>query len=130
MTIYAKSFIAFDGNKHLTSSTTVQLHPYDHCCCHLCGTALLFHPEWGTNRPWFEHTWEDLTENGRYHCPYVHLERQEARRIRIVRRYVPDVLLEVCKADWHCSECNSHYHGERYCFDCRTGYHSTEVAAD
>jgi hypothetical protein len=65
--------------------------------------ALVFHPEWATNRPWFEHTWEDLTENGRYYCPYVHLEPKEARRIRMLRRYVPDVLPLVRKADWHCS---------------------------
>lgn len=63
--MYAKSFIALDGNRRLTGSTTVQLSPYDHYSCHLCGSALIFHPEWGSNRPWFEHTWEDLTETGR-----------------------------------------------------------------
>lgn len=57
MTIYAKSFIALDGNQRLTGAATAQLHPYDRYTCHLCGSALVFHAEWGTNRPWFEHTW-------------------------------------------------------------------------
>lgn len=127
MTIYAKSFIALDGNQHFTGATTAQIYPYDHYFCHLCGSALVFHPEWISNRPSFEHTWEDMTENGRYYCPYVHLEPKEARRIRILRRYVPEVLPLVHKADWHCNGCDSDYHGERYCLTCRTGDHSTEV---
>jgi len=130
MTIYAKSFIALDGNQHFTGATTAQIYPYDHYFCHLCGSALVFHPEWISNRPWFEHTWEDLTENVRYYCPYVHLEPKEARRIRMLRRYVPDVLPLVRKADWHCNGCDSDYHGERYCLTCRTGDHSTEVISN
>ena len=127
--MYAKSFIALDGNQHLTGATTAQIYPYDRYTCHLCGSALLFHPEWGTNLPWFKHTWEDLTENGRHHCPYVRPELKEARRVRMLRRYVPDVLPLARKAEWHCSCCNSHYHGERYCLTCRTVYHSHERCA-
>ncbi|MGN8010302.1 putative zinc ribbon protein [Enterobacter sp. 22325] len=127
MTIYSKSFIALDGNQRLTGAVTAQLHPYDRYTCHLCGSSLVFHPEWGTNRPWFEHTWEDLTENGRHHCPYVRPEPKEVRRVRMLCRYVPDVLPVVRKADWHCSECDSDYHGERYCMSCRTGDHSNEI---
>nr|WP_302824656.1 putative zinc ribbon protein [Hafnia alvei] len=127
MTIYAKSFIALDGNQRLTGATTAQIYPYDHYACHLCGSTLVFHPEWGINRPWFEHTREDLTENGRQHCPYVHPEPKEAKRILMLRRYVPDVLPVVRKTDWHCSGYDRDYHGERYCLDCRTGHHSTEI---
>lgn len=127
MTLYAKSFIALDGNQRLTGATTAQFYPYDHYTCHLCGSALVFHPEWGTHRPWFEHIREDLTENGRHHCPYVRPEPREARRIRMLRRYVSDVLPVVRKASWYCSKCNSHYHGERYWVSCRTGDYSSEV---
>lgn len=125
--MYAKSFIALDVSQRLTGATTAQLHPYDRYTCHLCGSGLVFHPEWATNRPWFEHTWEDLTENGRHHCPYVRPEQKEARRIRELRRYVPDAMPIVHKTDWHCSGCNNHYHCERYCLNCRTDEHSTNV---
>lgn len=130
MTIYAKSFIALDGNQRLTGAVTAQLHLYDRYTCHLCGSALVFHPEWATNRPWFEHTREDLTENGRHHCPYVRPEPKETRRIRMLRRYVPEVLPLVCRAEWNCCGCGSDYHGERYCQNCRTGDHSTERCAE
>ena len=33
----------------------------------------------------------------------------------MLRRYVPDILPLVRKAEWHCSGCDSDYHGERYC---------------
>ncbi|CNI09128.1 TPA: putative zinc ribbon protein [Yersinia enterocolitica] len=125
--MYAKSFLALDGNVHLTGANTAQIYPYDHYTCHLCGSPLLFHPEWSTNRPWFEHTREGRTENGRNHCPYVLPVAEEARRIRMLHRYVPDVLPIVRKADWFCSGCDSHYHGERYCVDCSTGEYSTEI---
>lgn len=130
MTIYAKSFIALDGNQRLTGATTAQISPYDHYTCHLCGSALVFHPEWASNRPWFEHTREDLTENRRHHCPYVRPEPKEARWIYMLRRYVSDMLPIVRKANGSCSGCNSDYHGERYCLNCRTGGYSIEVNAD
>lgn len=128
--MYTKSFLALDGNQRLTGATTAQITPDDHYTCHLCGSALQYHPEWITSRPWFEHTREDLTENGRHHCPYVHPEPQEARRVHMLRRYVPDVLPVVRKADWHCSGCDSDYHGERYCLSCCTGDQSTERCAE
>lgn len=130
MTIYAKSFITFDGNQRLTSATTAQISPYDRYSCHLCGSALVFHPEWDSNRPWFEHTREELTESGRHHCPYVRPEPKEARRVYMLRRYVLDVLPVARKTDWHCSGCDSDYRGERYCLSCRTGDHSHERCAE
>lgn len=125
--MYAKSFLALDGNQRLTGAITAQLYPYDHYTCHLCGSPLVFHPEWDTNRPWFEHSWDELTDNGRQHCPYVQLERAEAKRIRLLRRYVHDAQPLVRKTDWHCAACGSDYHGERYCVNCCTGNHSTEI---
>ena len=125
--MYAKSFLALDGNQRLTGATTALLYPYDHYTCHLCGSPLVFHPEWDTNRPWFEDSWDELTDNGRQHCPYVQLERVEAKRIRLLRRYVHDAQPLVRKTDSHCAACNSDYHGERYCVNCSTGNHSTEI---
>lgn len=81
--MYAKSFIALDGNQRLKGSDhcpDLSLQPYT---CYLCGSALVFHPEWVSNRPWFEHTREGLTENGRHDGPYVRPGPQEARRISI-----------------------------------------------
>lgn len=92
MTLYAKAFIALDGNLRLTGAATAQISSYDHYTCHLCGSALQYHPELVSNRPWFEHTTEGFMENGRYHCPYVRPEPKESRRIRMLRRYVPDTL--------------------------------------
>ncbi len=54
--MYAKSFIAFDGNGRLTGARTAQTAPYDRYTCHLCGSALRYHPQYDTERPWFEHT--------------------------------------------------------------------------
>lgn len=48
----------------------------------------------------------------------------------MLRRYVPDVLPLVRKAEWLCSGCDCDYHGERYCLTCRTGDHSTERCAE
>lgn len=127
MNIYAKSFIALDSDQHLIDASTAQLAPYDRYTCHLCGSPLVFHPEWVNNRPWFEHIREELTENGLQHCPYVHPEPQEIRLIRKLRRYIPDVVAVVRKTDWHCSDCGNDYHGERYCSTCRTGDHSIEL---
>ncbi|MGV6407758.1 DUF7828 domain-containing protein, partial [Escherichia coli] len=41
--MYAKSFIAFDGNGRLTGARTAQAAPYAHYTCHLCGSALRYH---------------------------------------------------------------------------------------
>lgn len=56
--MYAKSFLAFDGNGRLTGARTAQTAPYDRYTCHLCGSALRYHPQYDTERPWFEHTGE------------------------------------------------------------------------
>lgn len=121
--MYAKSFMALDGNDHLTGARTAQSAPYDRYRCHLCDSAMTFHPEYHTERPWFEHQQNALTDRGR-HCPYVKPERGEIRRIKILRRYVPDARPLVRKADWFCTGCNTGYYGERYCLICHTGEHS------
>ncbi|HCD7970639.1 TPA: hypothetical protein ND641_004387 [Citrobacter amalonaticus] len=122
--MYAKSFIALDGNDHLTGARTAQAAPYDRYTCHLCGSALQYHPEYDTERPWFEHRHDRLTENGRQHCPYVRPEPEEACHTRQLKCYVPDVRPLVFRDEWHCCDCDSNYHGERYCLSCRTGGHS------
>jgi hypothetical protein len=127
--MYAKTFIAHASRGRLTSAATAKTYPYDRYVCHLCKSALVFHPEWGTNRPWFEHTENTLTENGHKHCPYVVTEPEEMRLILRLRRLVTDVHPIVRQADWYCMECDKHYHGERYCLSCRTGTNSAEVPA-
>ncbi|EEZ5288608.1 hypothetical protein DS967_22435 [Escherichia coli] len=119
--MFAKSFIALDGNGRLTGARTAQTAPYDRYVCHLCGSALQYHPEYGTERPWFEHRHETLTKNGRQHCPYVNPEGKEVRRIRRLRYFVADAQPVTLRADWHCSGCGNDYHGERYCLTCSTG---------
>lgn len=125
--MFAKSFIANDGNSRLTSARTAQTAPYDRYTCHLCGSALQYHPGYDTERPWFEHTRDSLTDNGQHHCPYVKPDTREVRLIRRLQRMLLDVMPRVGKADWHCSGCNTVYYGERYCLICRTGDHSTET---
>ncbi|EAP9800563.1 putative zinc ribbon protein [Escherichia coli] len=119
--MFAKSFIALDGNGRLTGARTAQTAPYDRYVCHLCGSALQYHPEYGTERPWFEHQYETLTENGRQHCPYVNPEEKELKRIRRLRYLVADAQPVTLRTDWHCSNCGNDYHGERYCLTCSTG---------
>jgi hypothetical protein len=36
-----------------------------------------YHPEYDTERPWFEHTETGLTSNGRQHCPYANPDAGE-----------------------------------------------------
>ena len=126
--MYAKSFIALDGNGRLTGARTAQRYPYDRYTCHLCGSALQYHPEYDTERPYFEHRSDMLTDNGRQHCPYVNLEAKGTRHIRQLQWYVPDARPLVYRADWHCSGCDSNYHGERYCLTCRTGEFSRTLS--
>lgn len=127
--MYAKSFIARASRGRLTSATTAKTYPYDHYVCHLCTSALVFHPEWGTHRPWFEHTENALTENGRLQCPYVAIAPEELHLIQRLQRLVTDSHPVVRKVDWHCAGCGSQYHGERYCINCRTGAESVEIPA-
>ncbi|WP_449543713.1 putative zinc ribbon protein [Enterobacter ludwigii] len=126
--MYAKSFMALDGKGRLTGARTAQTAPYDRYRCHLCGSAMQYHPEYQTQRPWFEHRHDGLTENGRQHCPYVNPEPEKAHHIRQLQGYVPDARPLVYKSDWHCSGCDSEYHGEHYCLTCRTGEHSRKSA--
>ena len=126
--MYAKSFMALDGNGRLTGARTAQAAPYDHYCCHLCGSALRYHPEYQTGRPWFEHRHDMLAENGEQHCPYVKPGAKETLRVRQLQWYVPEARPVVLHADWHCSRCDSDYHGERYCLACRTGEYSHKCA--
>ncbi len=125
--MYTKSFLALDGNGHLTGATTAQIDFYDRYTCHLCGSALLYHPEYDTERPWFEHTASGLTRDGQ-HCPYVKPDTCEIRLLKRLRQWGPEALAMVRKADWHCTNCNSDYYGELYCLTCRTGEHSHRLS--
>lgn len=87
--MYAKSFIALDGNGRLTGARTAQQYPYDRYTCHLCNSALQYHPEYNTERPRFEHTARGLTEEGQ-HCPYVNPDASEVRLMRRLQHLVPD----------------------------------------
>ncbi len=80
--MYAKSFLALDGNRRLTGARTAQTAPYDRYTCHLCGSALRYHPQYDTERPWFEHTDDGLTAHGQQ-CPYVRPERREIRKRKL-----------------------------------------------
>ncbi|MDK1711706.1 putative zinc ribbon protein [Serratia marcescens] len=122
--MYAKSFMALDGKGRLTGARTAQTAPCDHYTCHLCGSALQYHPEYQTAHPWFEHRHHALTENGQQHCPYVNPGVRETRHIRQLQWYVQEARPLVFYADWHCHGCSSDYHGECYCMTCRTGEHS------
>ncbi|EIZ2110527.1 TPA: hypothetical protein G9E90_004743 [Salmonella enterica] len=125
--MYAKSFIALDGNGRLTGARTAQTAPYDRYTCHLCGSALQYHPEYQTERPWFEHRHDTLTENGRQHCPYVNPDASEVRLVKRLQRWVLQALPVVRKAGWRCANCGTDYYGERYCLNCHTGEYSTEI---
>ncbi|HCD2927477.1 TPA: hypothetical protein NBM08_004662, partial [Escherichia coli] len=111
--MYAKSFIALDGNGRLTGARTAQAAPYANYTCHLCGSALRYHPQYETELPWFEHTDDRLTEHGQQ-CPYVRPERREIQLIKRLQQFVPDALPVVRKASWHCRQCHHDYYGERY----------------
>ncbi|PEH73919.1 putative zinc ribbon protein [Edwardsiella tarda] len=126
--MYAKSFLAFDGNGRLTGARTAQTAPYDRYTCHLCGSALRYHPQYDTERPWFEHTDEGLAEHG-HECPYVRPERREMLLIKHLQQWVPDALPVVRKASWHCRQCHHDYYGEQYCTHCHTGRFSEEAVA-
>lgn len=126
--MYAKSFMALDGNGRLTGARTAQTAPYDHYTCHLCASALYYHPEYDTERPWFEHQTATLSDNGRQHCPYVKPEVSALRLAGRLQRIIPDATPVVRRADWYCNGCDSDYYGERYCLSCRTGEHSHALA--
>lgn len=126
--MYAKSFLAFDGNGRLTGARTAQTAPYDRYTCHLCGSALRYHPQYGTERPCFEHTGEGLAEHG-HECPYVRPERSEVLLIKRLQQWIPDALPVVRKASWHCRQCLHDYDGERHCTHCHTGRFSEEAVA-
>ncbi|WP_109043692.1 putative zinc ribbon protein [Escherichia coli] len=111
------------GERRLTgarSARTAQAAPYAHYTCHLCGSALRYHPQYDTELPWFEHTDDRLTEHGQQ-CPYVRPERREIQLIKRLQQFVPDALPVVRKASWHCRQCHHDYYGERYCTHCQTG---------
>lgn len=119
--MFAKSFIALDGSGRLTGARTAQTAPYDRYTCHLCNGAMQYHPEYDTERPWFEHADNGLRVNGKNYCPYVNPEANEIRLINRLKRFVSDARPRVEKADWHCSQCSGDYYGERYCLNCHTG---------
>ncbi|CAM6497454.1 Ybl85 [Citrobacter sedlakii] len=53
--MYAKSFIALDGNGRLTGARTAQTASYDKYTYHLCGNTLQYHLEYQTEHPRFAH---------------------------------------------------------------------------
>lgn len=129
--MFAKSFIALNGNGRLTGARTAQTVPYDRYTCHLCNSALQYHPEYDSELPWFEHTDAGLTGNGQRHCPYVNPDAGEQQLVARLQQLLPDAAPRVSKADWQCSQCAADYYGERYCLSCRTGdfSHPTEMAS-
>lgn len=88
-----------DGNGRLTGARTAHIAPYARYFCHLCNSPLLYHPEYQTERPWFEHRHDALTENGRQHCPYVKPEAKKSRHIGQLQWYVPEARPLVHQAD-------------------------------
>lgn len=124
LTMNAKSFMALDGNGCLMGARTAQTPPYDCYTCHLCGSPLQYHPEYQTERPWFEHRYDELIENGRQHFPYVIPGLKESSHIRQLQCYVPNARPLAFMNDWHCSGCSCDYRGERYCPTCRIGDYS------
>ncbi|EMZ9354602.1 hypothetical protein ABFF21_003738 [Escherichia coli] len=119
--MYAKSFLALDGNGRLTGARTAQTAPYDRYTCHLCGSALRYQPQYDTERPWFEHADEGLTEHAQQ-CPYVRPERREIQLIKRLQQFVPDALPVVL--EWHCVMCEQFFHGKKFCEACGTGIYS------
>lgn len=104
--MYVKSYIAFDGSGRLTGARTAQTAPYDRYTCH-CSSVLQYHPEYITERPWLEHRPDDLTENGRQHCPYVNPDSSERQLARRLQHFLPNAILRVSKADWLCAQCET-----------------------
>jgi hypothetical protein len=125
-TVYAKSFIAISTTGRLISARPALSafnHQYE---CHLCGCPMVFHDA-GTGRsPWFEHI--EPTTRRRNDCPYLNPEQEEIDRVMALRKLVPGALPLVRKADWHCTKCTAHYHGEKYCKPCQTGIHSIKTS--
>ncbi|WP_072052379.1 putative zinc ribbon protein [Enterobacter asburiae] len=139
--MYAKSFLALDGNGRLTGARTAQRYPYDRYTCHLCGSALQYHPDYDAGRPYLEHRSGMLTDNGRQYCPYVRPEPGETRHIRKLKCYIPDARSLVYRNDWlngldatvmslawYCVWCANHYSGEKRCTACGNGIYSIEEA--
>ncbi|NUL88336.1 hypothetical protein GJ617_25085, partial [Escherichia coli] len=117
--MYAKSFLALDGNGRLTGARTAQTAPYAYYTCHLCGSVLRYHPQHDTERPWFEPTDDGLTEHG-HECHYVQPDHREVQLIKRLQQFVPDALPVVRKACWYCRQCRHAYYGEQYCTHCQT----------
>ncbi|WP_139353729.1 DUF7828 domain-containing protein, partial [Escherichia coli] len=125
-----KSFIALDGNGRLTVALTAHAAPYAHYTCHLCGSALRYHPQYDTELPWFEHTDDRLTEHGQQ-CPYVRPERREIQLIKRLQQFVPDALPVVRNASWHCRPWHHTYYAHQYCTHCQTGgFHHTRTTQE
>ncbi|MGE4867077.1 putative zinc ribbon protein [Yersinia enterocolitica] len=125
-TVYAKSFVAISTTGRLTSARSA-LSTFNHqYVCHLCGCPVELHDA-GTGRsPWFEHI--EPTTRRRNDCPYLNPEQEEIDRVMALRKLVPGALPLVRKADWHCTKCTAHYHGEKYCKPCQTGIHSIKTS--
>lgn len=94
--MFAKSFLALDGNGRLIGAHTSQTAPYDRYTCHLCGSILQYHPEYGTNVRGLDISNRSLQAT--VLC--------EARRLR---RFLTNATPEVSKVDWHCTQCATDY---------------------
>lgn len=82
--MFAKSFIALDGNGRLTGARTAQAVPYDRYTYHLCNSVLQYRPEYATERTWFKHT-----DNGQYHCLMSVLKRMRHTSLNVCNAFSP-----------------------------------------
>lgn len=108
--MYAKSFIALDDNDRLTGARTAQ-GPYDRYTCHLCGSVLQYHPEYQTERPWFEHNTQTVARNVLMNCAHLDLEVKAETRYRKLRNMLSGLDATVMTLSWYCLWCGDYYQG-------------------
>ncbi|MBE0152425.1 hypothetical protein J8631_15160 [Serratia fonticola] len=101
--MYAKSFMASDGNQRLTGARTAKTAPYNRC--HLCGSTMTFHPEYHTERP---PSLNIGTARGR-ESPDAQPERTEIRCIEMLCSYITDTQARVRKVSWCFTSSNTGY---------------------
>lgn len=109
--MYAKSFKALDGNGRLTGARTAQTAPYDRYTCHLCGSALQYHPEYQAERPWFEHqpdpAWfehdtQTVARDVLMNCAHLDPEVKAEARRRKLRNMLNGLDATVMTLSWYC----------------------------
>lgn len=99
--MYAKSFMARNSAGRLTGARTALRSPAERYTCHHCGSTLVLHAE--SERPWFAHTDESLTEHGRGSCPCTHPDGDDVLLMRQQQRYVPNArpVASLCKHEYY-----------------------------